>query len=300
MQRIPSNVARVVGITLLAAGLGLSGTADAQEVSLVWEGTTGGGTTGGDTIDAEVGDVLSLGIFLTTPAEGVAAYGVSLEFDQDGLNELDILTVVELEYVADLTCVPFPDCFFDVGDEELMNISPGVAGTVESAPGTTGSILTFEAATLELGPVNKTIKIGEVSFQVNTPLADGVDIQSGLFGLADGIFSNSLVDLGSSTIFGGASVNGTGLPPAPSKCDGLKHKLVGQKVFCKMKVFSKAANKLEVPDAEKLTTCDTKFIEKCQKAEDKKGDCSVFGNCGSLAAEADAAAATLKTSVQLP
>lgn len=56
---------------------------------------------------------------------------------------------------------------------------------------------------------------------------------------------------------------------------------------------------MEASDAEKLAKCATKFIEKCQKAESKKGNCSVFGDCSSLADDADTAAA-LNASVLMP
>ena len=73
----------------------------------------------------------------------------------------------------------------------------------------------------------------------------------------------------------------SGVALAQSKCDAGKAKEVGKKVSCKMKVHAKAAQKAEPLDAAKLTKCETKFMEKCEKAE-TKGDCSALGNCAAL------------------
>jgi hypothetical protein len=78
----------------------------------------------------------------------------------------------------------------------------------------------------------------------------------------------------------------TGSALAQSKCDSGKLKEAGKKVFCKAKVYSKAAKKAEAPDAAKLTKCTDKFAAKCDKNE-TRGDCSVTGNCAALEIIAD-------------
>ncbi len=86
---------------------------------------------------------------------------------------------------------------------------------------------------------------------------------------------------------------------AQSKCDAAKAKEIGKKVSCKMKVHAKAAQKAEPLDAAKLTKCETKFLEKCAKAE-TKNDCSNPGDCAALELAVDNSVDSLSALVTSP
>jgi hypothetical protein len=63
-------------------------------VDLLWTSTTGSGAgVGSDWIEADPGDTLYLGLFISVGAEGMNAYGVSTSFDFDLGDELDLLGV---------------------------------------------------------------------------------------------------------------------------------------------------------------------------------------------------------------
>ena len=93
------------------------------------------------------------------------------------------------------------------------------------------------------------------------------------------------------------SLNGVAL--AQSKCDAAKAKEIGKKVSCKMKVHAKAAQKGEPLDAAKLTKCETKFLEKCAKAE-TKNDCSNDGDCAALELAIDNSVDSLSALIMPP
>ena len=85
-----------------------------------------------------------------------------------------------------------------------------------------------------------------------------------------------------------------------SKCDAAQYKEAGKKVFCLMKVDSKAAKKGELPDAAAIAKCKTKFDEKCLKAEGKTDCTGTVGNCDAIEAVADGAYADLVAAVSSP
>ncbi len=83
----------------------------ALTVELRWVATTGFGTTGGNFIQAEPGDRLTLDIFIIVDEAGVLNYSISVVFDADLGDELDLVETEEFEHVATLPCDPFPECF---------------------------------------------------------------------------------------------------------------------------------------------------------------------------------------------
>jgi hypothetical protein len=182
----------------LSAGILLAPNVWAAAVSFEWTATTGSGSPGSNFILAAPGDQVTLDILLTADASGVSSYGISMEFDNDLGNELNLLNATEL----------LPGGF-------LFNLTPGVAGTVESDASTVGRVNTFEAATFGAGPVSTTFVIGQVRFLATASLVtDGSDIFAGLFNSGiDGLFNNSGQDLGPTADFGEAGVN---LVPIPA------------------------------------------------------------------------------------
>ena len=132
-----------------------------------------------------------MSLLLSAGSEGISSYGISIQFDVDLADELDLQSAVETLPLG-----------FDI------NFSPGVDGTQESDASQIGEILTFEAATLAFGPADLSFEIGVIEFLVTSNVAtDGVDIEGGLFGFVDGIFDNLGVDLAATTVFNSASVN---------------------------------------------------------------------------------------------
>lgn len=145
-------------------------------VDLIWTATTGAGATGGSSIVAAPGDVLELTMFLTVDPPGTVGYKISLEFDRDGANELDLVSVVN----------PIPPGFtFSI---PLLTVSDSGTG------GPTGRIHSFNALTSFPFPgppaVSGTFAIGVVEFSVNGSVAnDGDDVFSGFLNptIADGL-----------------------------------------------------------------------------------------------------------------
>jgi hypothetical protein len=86
---------KVFSVALMAAMVCLGGMAkDAGATvtfSLIWTATTGTGIVGTDTIDATGGDILTLAIRMTTD-QTLGGHGVSIAFDTDLANELNLAT----------------------------------------------------------------------------------------------------------------------------------------------------------------------------------------------------------------
>jgi hypothetical protein len=191
---------QALGLALLAAAVtGQPVVALATPiVDVVFIATTGAGTVGGASIDAVPGDVLIAELRISADAEGVSSYGVSLAYDLDLRNELDVLSVSELT----------PAGF-------AFSFTPGVVALVEeSTANRSGRILTFEAVTLGLGPASQTFAVGRIELLVGAAVAsDGFDLEMGLFNPGvDGLFDNDGDDLAPFAVFGSASVN---LVPEP-------------------------------------------------------------------------------------
>lgn len=185
---------------ILVASLGLwSINSLAAGVSFVWSSTTGTGTTGGNTIAAAAGDQLTLNVMLDADAVGISSYGVSLSFDGDLGDELDIVSVNEL----------LPADF-------AFHLSQGVDGATESTTTTVGAIGSFEGGTFASGAVSKSVLIGQVVFAVTGTVAtDGADVFAMLRPGFDGVFDSLGDDLSGAVLLGQASVNApVPVPPA--------------------------------------------------------------------------------------
>jgi hypothetical protein len=191
---------RAAASTLLALLLVPPAASAAPSVELIWTSTTGSGTPGTSVIEAANGDVLEAEIRLSPDAQGIAGYSISLEFDRDLVNELDLVSsapVANPEWPIDLTTVPM--------------------STTESTGSTLGNVLSYGAACAvapPCGPTSGTYVIGTVSFSVNTPSSDGDDVFTGIFntGADDIIASDQLTPLGLTATYLDAAVNAP--PPA--------------------------------------------------------------------------------------
>lgn len=192
----PRQCRRVLGLgLLLAVALPPDPAVSAPEVDLVWVDTTGSGTPGASDIQAAPGDEITLQIQLTAGPEGISSYGVSLLFDEDGWDELDLVSAAELLPAG-----------FD------FNVTTDPGALVESDETTVGQVFTFEAVAEGDGPVAATFVAGEVVFLVTGSVAeDGDDVASGFFNPGvDAIFDNTGTDQS------GAATLGTAAVPEPS------------------------------------------------------------------------------------
>ena len=174
--------------------------ASATTIDITFTATDGLGVVGSNTISALPGDTLSATVSLTADSAGVSSYGISLLFDTDFGDELNLISVNEL-----LTA-PF-----------TFNVTPGCASTQESSGAQVGNVLTCEAGTFGAGPSLATVDIMDLVFLVTANVAtDGFDMETGLFNSGfDGIFDNAGMPV--TPTFGQAAVNllvpepGTGL-----------------------------------------------------------------------------------------
>ena len=170
-------------------------------VELVWTSTTGAGTTGGSSIDAAPGDQLVAEIRITPDSGGVAAYAVSLEFDTDLGDELNLVSFTE---------------FLPAGMQ--ASFSPGAVESAQESTGAQkGNVLTYESVTLSIaGPTSGTFVAGQVTFDVTANVtSDGNDVFVGPFNAnADGVGNNANVIV--SPVFSGAAVNQVAAVPTLS------------------------------------------------------------------------------------
>jgi hypothetical protein len=207
----------LTSLALVAALAIAVGARDASAVSvdLVWTYSTGGafpcagGTyasgctlvpspngTGEMDIFANPGDTLYLAIQVTLSlGETVTAIGVSIEFDNDLLDELDLLLASE----------------YSLGP--ISPLSVGVSATQESSGATGGFVLTCENASISATfttPGSSTLCL--IGFVVTGNVAtDGKDILVGFFGPQDGALDGSNVAFTPAFSLG-ASVNNMPLP----------------------------------------------------------------------------------------
>jgi hypothetical protein len=196
--RRASRAVRSIAGLLVALGVGAPARA-IPIVEIVFVSTTGAGGVGGSTIVATPGDVLLAELRLHAGPEGVSSYGLSLQFDDDLKDEVDVLAAQERT----------PAGF-------AFSFSPGVvAGIEESHSARAGRVLTFEAETLGLGPADATFTIGTLELRVGAHVAtDGLDIVTGLWNPGvDGLFDNAGVSLAGVAQWGGAAIDAV---PEPS------------------------------------------------------------------------------------
>jgi hypothetical protein len=194
-------------IAWAALGLVLASPAGAGPiVSVVFTSSTGAGITGSDAIAAAPGDVLGAELRVTAGAEGISSYGISILFDVDLANELDVVSVEEKT----------PPGF-------ALSFTPGGIERVDESSATRrGAFLTFEAATPGLGPASTSFVVGRVRVRVTDRLdEDGVALTPGLFHTGvDGLFDNQGRALDDVAIFGSGVIRPVP-EPAPSLLVGL-------------------------------------------------------------------------------
>ena len=157
-------------------------------VELLWKHSTGDGLPGGPSIDAVDGDVLTLGVYLSTGEDGLDAYDVSILFDESLDDELDLIGAAG-------RLVGLPGA---VGD------NPG--STQESDLGQRGEVLDFAAQEFGVvGPTDEMWEIGTITFVAKNVATDGDDLRAG----AEGSGTAAVGDLAQSlqVHFGTASVN---------------------------------------------------------------------------------------------
>lgn len=146
---------------------------------LVWISSSNPAATGigTDTLDAAPGDEVALEIRLAaTEPHNVYAWFLYLEFDVDGVDELDVATVEEFGVAPTITCTPFPACFFET---PTISVLFDFVTIEESTTTEIGRIFTFDAHTLGSGAVESfgSFKVGQVYFTVTENVTDdGLDV----------------------------------------------------------------------------------------------------------------------------
>jgi hypothetical protein len=175
MRRRLRRALKVIGALLLTAP-----SAAAYSMDLTWIATSGPGITGSNSIEARPGDQVTLLVEFLPEGTEIAVLGLSVDFDLDGMNELDLVS-----------CTTPASQFDPQSGAAYTAIGPcGYGGAngdrvaypnVESQPGITGELNGTALANFS-GPYDPTgtIVIGEMTFQVNQPLTDGADIFVGV------------------------------------------------------------------------------------------------------------------------
>ncbi len=158
---------------------GLAASASAApvaEVGFTFLSTTGSGTPGTNKILAAPGDVVEVEMWVKPGPEGMSSYGISMMFDIDLKDELDINVFKELT----------PACC------GFFSFTPGFGSVVESTLSKPGAALFAEAATLGTGPTSGQWAIANFAFTVTGNVAtDGPDIFSGFFDGGDAYCDNA-------------------------------------------------------------------------------------------------------------
>ncbi len=174
---------------VLVGAFGLVSAASANPVVFVtWSSTTGAGAVGGSSIDAAPGDTLMAEAFISTmPGQGANAYILTMEFDFDLGDELDLLGYVE--------------------DKSFGGLLGDIVGEVatESDGATVGSVTGFDD--FAIASLFGTFRIAKFTFEVTGNVtSDGDDVRMGLVQPSD-LVDNVGTDLSGLTTFLGASVN---------------------------------------------------------------------------------------------
>lgn len=189
------------GLLLVLAAVGSTALyaqdALAQDFSLVWTATTGSGTPGGTTIQAAPGDVLTAEIQVDSQANGIKMYSVSVRFDDDLQDELDVVS---------LTVPPFVLAGGVI-------FTPLRGGTIEreSSGSDSGLLYSIDNSSnwLDVTPGNLQFVAATIEFQVTGNVtADGPDIEVGLFDTGiDGVVGPLGQDWSGVSTFGSLSVD---------------------------------------------------------------------------------------------
>ncbi len=170
-------IAAICLLTVLAPSL----TSAAPIVELLFTG-------GGNTLVVSPGQTFNVDLVMTAGPEGLSSYGVSMQFDSEGLDAFDLLSVSE----------NLPSAFD-------FNLSPGPESTAESGLGLAGGVSTCEAATFGAGASSTSFVACTVQL-VSTGLVGTFTLESGLFSVFDGLFDSAGVDQSSAAVFANASV----------------------------------------------------------------------------------------------
>lgn len=154
---------------LLSFGLVLSARlAAATSINLVWTGTSGSGSIGSSSISvsATEPETLTLEMILDVDGLGLSYLQVSVQFDRDLRDELDLLSIETLSW----SNPKGPGNFIGLGFETSQE-SDATAG---------GEIVTFQGFTLGLGPRNTTLTFARMVFATNPSNLsnDGPDVFS--------------------------------------------------------------------------------------------------------------------------
>jgi hypothetical protein len=223
-------------ISSLAAALVLVMASSAQaklSIELEWTATTGDGTIGTNVIEAVRGDEITLDIIVAVDSAGVDSYSLSVAFDEDLMDELDIVETIEFAHIPVIPCDPlieeqigeFPDCVTLFGPE-LENLNEGIESETESTGAVAGLAEGFEASAPTLGPdagpLDLRFRVGRIVFRVTRNVAtDGDDLEGSVLSLLDGYTDNALTFVGRDMMPSPAVVPGFATVNAPEPGAGL-------------------------------------------------------------------------------
>jgi hypothetical protein len=203
-------------VALLASAclLGFGSAANATSVNLRWSGgsTSLGAITGLGTSSVTIAPsavaTLTLDIRINVDSQGLSAAFLSLEFDTDLRNELNIVSFSEISWTGVMMST--------MDTPTLTPLQSGLLTTQESTGKQKGLLYTFDLTTVSTAsdccPKSTTLAFGRVVFTKNhqtfLPGDDGADIFSGLFNIGvDSIFNQAGGNIGPTTTFGTARVN---------------------------------------------------------------------------------------------
>ena len=208
---------KLVFVALMASVsfLGFTSVAGATSVNLhiVGAHTNNNGihSVAGDaiTINPSGTVTITVDVQLDVDSRGTSAAFLSLLFDTDGGNELNMLSFDELAWSKTNKK--------GVVQANFTQLTPGIGASQESQDGLEGQLFTFEGASTGAGPSSTTLTFARVVFETNhgKVITDGDDIFSGQFGVQDVFADNGTpvaLNIASSVTFGGIAVN---LVPEP-------------------------------------------------------------------------------------
>ncbi len=164
-MRKSSLVCLIAGLFLLTG----AGSVSATTVNLIWTAASDPSATGIGTNAVQVsgaGVTLTLDYVVGIDANGVSSFGLDIEFDTDGGNELNILGFSEITWAN------------AKANRNLVPIAQGLTKSVESgSAGPEGQLFGFDLFTLGLGPNNLTLAFARMVFVTTANTAtDGLDI----------------------------------------------------------------------------------------------------------------------------